>query len=221
VSIDAILVPRGAEYETVCLGVQAGGEPRPSVVALPVGPEPVRRFLEVTLPEARWRRVLVTGLCGGLAPGLETGDLALYSDCLAPGEDPLATDRELGAVLEAVLPRVFPVRALTVSTVVAAAAEKRRLFGRYHTQVVDMESHTALGCLAAAGVAATVVRVVCDVGDQDLPDLGDSFDREGNLQPVALALAMVREPLAGVRLIGSSIAALAALEQVARQFGRL
>lgn len=80
-----------------------------------------------------------------------------------------------------------------------------------------MESYTVLETLRPAGIAVGVVRVVSDGAADDLPDLSGVFDGAGNLQPLALAAALVRSPLAGARLVGGSLIALQVLRIVAKR----
>lgn len=219
--IDAILVPQGAECEVVRWAVQAAGRV-PEIVPLPVGPAPVRRFLDQQWRgRLAWQRVLITGLCGSLGPGLIPGDLTLYESCLELDRAPIDCDRSLSDAIEAVLPQVYPVRALTSEVVITSGSRKRQTAARHRVQVVDMESYPVLEQLSRSGIAAAVLRVVSDECDQELPDLQDSYDENGELQPAALALAMLREPFAGIRLVGSSLTALGSLARTAHQLARI
>ena len=77
-----------------------------------------------------------------------------------------------------------------------------------------MEGFAALEVLKSAGVAVAMVRVISDDCYHDLPDIEGAITSEGNIEPLPLAIAFLRQPLAAVRLIRGSLQALKILEQV-------
>jgi len=87
--INTILVPQGAEYQAVCRGLSPINAPQPQVIAIPIGCEPVTRYL------AKWQKseqflthpqpnILLMGLAGSLSPQYHLGDIVLYQDCVYP-----------------------------------------------------------------------------------------------------------------------------------------
>ncbi len=211
--IDTILVARGAEYQAVCRGLNRVAGGKPSVVAIPVGTKPLGRFLR-QLPSIG-DRVLVMGLCGSLLPGYQVGEIVLYEDCIYPEASALTQpcDRSLTARLEKKLPKKSFVRGLTSDRVIWSATEKQKL-GLLGADVVDMEGFAALEFLTQAGASVAMLRVISDDCHHNLPDLTSAFSDDGILQPLPLAIAMFKQPLAATRLIRGSLQGLKVLEQV-------
>jgi hypothetical protein len=67
---------------------------------------------------------------------------------------------------------------------------------------------------------AAIVRVVSDDLAGNIPDLSRAFDDRGNLQPLALAAAFARQPIAAARLIRGSLIALDRLTRITRAIVR-
>ncbi|MFN6537867.1 MAG: phosphorylase [Nostoc sp. EkiNYC01] len=109
------------------------------------------------------------------------------------------------------------VKGLTSDRVIWSAAEKRGLGETLAVDVVDMEGFTALEFFNAAGVPVAMLRVVSDNCQHDIPDLTGAIDSDGSLRPLALAMAMIRQPVAATRLIRGSLIGLKVLEQVTNQ----
>ncbi|MBC8120770.1 MAG: phosphorylase, partial [Gemmatimonadaceae bacterium] len=140
--IDAILVPRGAEYQAVIAGLKW---PTPtSTFAVPAGPVALAAHLAL-LPKA-WQRVLIVGLCGSLAPEYAIGDVVVYEECVQESAV-LQCDPELTQALGRAFPTPPVVRALTTGQVLCSASEKRRLGEQHRAAVVDMEGFAALEVL--------------------------------------------------------------------------
>jgi len=75
-----ILVPQGAEYQAVCRGLNQVRGSKPTVVAIPMGVQPLRQYLQQLVGD-RPTNVLLMGLCGSLSPKYGVGDLVLYQSC--------------------------------------------------------------------------------------------------------------------------------------------
>jgi Phosphorylase superfamily len=211
-TVEAIFVPQGAEYDAVRRGAQGKTI---EIIALPVGPAPVQRFLE-KLP-LRWRSVVIMGLCGSLAPECKLGDAVLYETCVCDNRPLLKTAVDLSETLEKAVSDGRRVQALTVGKILCTAGEKRQQGRKFQAQVVDMETYPILEILSRQGISVSALRVVSDDWDQDLPQMQGTVDAQGNLQPLPLAFALLSNPLAGMRLVSSSLQALAALEQLIKR----
>ncbi len=211
--VDRILVARGAEYQAVCRGLNRMVGIKPSIVAIPVGTKPLVRFLQ-QLPLTSESRVLVMGLCGSLLPRYQVGEIVLYQDCLDDSDTTLVQpcDRSLTALLEKHLPKKSLVRGLTSDRVICSALEKQKL-SLLGADVVDMEGFAALEILTQAGIPVAMLRVISDDCHHNLPDLTAAFNADGILQPLPLAVAMLKQPLAAVRLIRGSLQGLKVLQQ--------
>ncbi|MBV9388464.1 MAG: hypothetical protein JOZ78_18730 [Chroococcidiopsidaceae cyanobacterium CP_BM_ER_R8_30] len=59
-----------------------------------------------------------------------------------------------------------------------------------------------------------MVRVVSDSCHHNIPDLTSAISPSGSLQPLPLALRLIRQPIAGTRLIRGALRGLQVLQQV-------
>ncbi len=219
--LPTILVCRGAEYKAVCRGLSRATGSTPSVIPIPAGIKPLSKYLQTWRHEQFLNHpqpsVLVMGLCGSLIPRYQVGDIVLYQDCvyLAGGTNSLRRcDRTLTELLSQRLQEISIVKALTSDRVVCSATEKRYLGEMSEADVVDMEGFAALEFFSQAGVAVAMLRVVSDNCYHDIPDLTPALSPDGSLQPLALTIAMLRQPIAATRLIRGSLRGLKVLEQI-------
>lgn len=219
-NIQAILVPQGAEYRAVCRGLRQILNP-PTVFPVPIGAIPLARCLERLYQSGclfKGQQVLLMGLCGGLVPELKTGDRVVYEACLSTAcaeLGQLECDRELTRQIQQTLEYpVQPVIAVMSDRVVARAVDKRQLALRFRADVVDMEGFAALHQLAEVGVALATVRVVSDDCRHSIPNLATAIDAKGALQPIPLAVAMLKQPIAALHLIYGSTKSLKILQNL-------
>jgi Phosphorylase superfamily len=211
-----ILVPQGAEFQAVQRGV--GRQSHVRVRAIPIGKQPVTDWLgrwqgAEEFAEATRSGLLVMGLCGSLTPDLGVGSAVLYESCtdFDHVELPCVGHPRLEKLA---LPRV---RGVSADRVIWSAAEKREVATRYGTAVVDMEGMAVLRCCQPLGIAVTMLRVVSDGATADLPKLEGAIDGAGNLRALPLALGLLREPVAALRLIRGSLRGLGILQTIAHQ----
>lgn len=219
-----ILVPQGAEYKAVCQGLSRVKSPKPIALPIPVGPKALTRYLEQWQQAEEYlqispSRVLVMGLCGSLSPHLGVGDIVVYQNCVYQSSEsaPLVRecDREFTTWLHHKLGEGMPlVRVYTSDRIIVSAEQKRHLAQTYDTQVVDMEGFAALDVLAQAGVAVAMVRVISDDSLHNLPNLSSALSPEGSLQPLPLALGMLQQPIASIRLVRGALHGLRVLRNV-------
>lgn len=220
-----ILVPQGAEHRAVCRGLQQAGlasTTMPTVIPIPMGGEPVQQFLAKRLltDSASWAgsSVLVMGLCGSLRPAHRVGDGVIYerAQTLVNGEvKSWQCGAHLSERLQSRLPQPLPrVKAWTSKQFVHLAPAKRQLAQTYQVDVVDMEATAILEVLATTGSEITMLRVVSDDCDRNLPDLSTVLSSVGILLPGPLAMTMLRNPIRTFRLFRGSLIGLRALQQV-------
>lgn len=209
--INTILVPQGAEYQAVCRGLKDIA-PQPSVLPIPIGITPATNYLQKwqqnqPLPQ----RVLVVGLCGSLSPDYEVGNIVLYEECLDLSGKRKKCDRILTNQLQQHLSQEIPiVKSLTSDRPICSAQEKQQLALSSQADVVDMEG---LAILTKLPTKIAMLRVISDDCTHNLPDLSTAISSEGALLSWPLTLAMLRQPLAAVRLIGGSLRSLRVLEE--------
>ena len=227
--IDAILVPQGQEYQAVCRGLAKTTSGKILVLPIPVGSKSLTPYLKKcqqlkNFPPQQKPRVLLMGLCGSLSPQYKLREIVIYQGCVyATNQDEKfwqsqECDRQLTASLQRQLQeRAYLVTGLTSDRLLCSSEEKRHLGQIYQTGVVDMEGFAALEVLKSAGVAVAMVRVISDDCYQDLPNIERAITSEGNIEPLPLAIAFLRQPLAAARLIRGSLQALRILEQVTRE----
>jgi hypothetical protein len=219
-----ILVPQGAEYQAVCRGLSRVKPVKPLVLPIPVGPKPVTQYLErwqetEAFVTAKPTSILVMGLGGSLSSQLAVGDVVLYQACISQssGATPVwrSFDGELTRLLHDKLKsRVSLVKGFTSDRIICSADEKRHLGQLYDTQVVDMEGFAALEVLSQSGVPLAMLRVISDDSRHNLPNLTSALTPEGSLQPLPLAIAMIRQPIAATRLIRGAMQGLQVLQNI-------
>lgn len=210
-----ILVPKGAEYNSVCRGVKAATS-APLVLPIPVGVKALTQYLENDFSLSP-SRVLIMGLCGSLSPKIKVGDVVLYESCQY-GREVWECDRSFTSQLYNHLKtKVALVKSLTSDSVVYSASEKRNLAETCAAEVVDMEGFAALNVLSKRGIYVAILRVISDDFQHNIPNLNSAIDDKGNLQPLLLAKEMITQPIAAFNLIKGSLKALKLLQQVASE----
>ena len=223
-TIDAILVPQGAEYQAVYRGLSHVTSPKPQVLAIPVGVESVTHYLNQWLQTESCSNspkptVLLMGLCGSLSSVYRIGDIVLYQECVCPTKASeqcwQSCDSSLTTALHGQLrDKTSRVRALTSDRVICTAAEKRKLGQRYAADVVDMEGFAVLEMLHQVGAAVAMLRVVSDDCHHDIPDLSAALSADGSMRPFPIAIAFGRQPIAATRLITGALRGLRVLQEV-------
>jgi hypothetical protein len=227
---DAILVPQGQEYQAVCRGLQRIEGNKPLVIAIPLGTKATREFLQQNSIVPLWQqgkpRLLLMGLAGGLSPQHRVGDVVIYRECLyAKDRDSYISqqcDRNLTALLQENLGnKAMLVSGLTSDRLIYTAREKQLLDSLYPASVVDMEGFSLLEFLASndiyAGVAATIVRIISDDCYEDIPDFTISFTENGGINPLLLAVALLKQPFIAQKTIRNSLQALSILSRVTEE----
>lgn len=213
--IQTILVPQGAEYKAVCRGLSRIDGLKPQAIAIPIGN---LQGHGNSFSIAPLSKVLVMGLCGSLTPRYQQGDVVLYRNCVSltnAARLMQECDRDLTALLYTHLEaKAAIVDALTSDRIICSAAEKRCLGEQYSADVVDMEGLTILEAIAGTGTAVSMLRVISDDCQHDIPNLNEAIAPDGSLRALPLARQMLRQPIAATRLIRGSLQGLSSLEQV-------
>lgn len=209
-----LLVPQGREFQAVQQGLRRA-QSRAEVIAIPMGMRPVAQFLQAWWPRVRTRnvRIWVMGLCGSLTPRLEVGTAVQYDTCTTVERTLWQCAPFSLASLD--LPRV---RAFSSDRPIWSVQEKRQLATTYGTDVVDMEATAILQFFADPSIPVTMVRVVSDDIQYDLPDLSAAIDAAGQLRSFPLAWAMVRQPIGSLRLVQGALQGLSTLTTVGEQW---
>jgi Phosphorylase superfamily len=204
-----ILVPQGAEAEAV-----RRARPAARVVAVLPGTATAGSLPDFEPGET----AVVLGLCGGLWR-MHAGEAAIYAR-VVDAAHAFELDPDLVDELSGALPQAMVVNACTTKRVITTVETRTVLAQRFNADVVDMEGTPLTEALTARGVRFGMVRVVSDDASRDLPPIEDAIDAEGRLQPMPVALAFARKPLAAVAFVRNARGALDTLTSVARALDR-
>jgi len=222
VPIRTILVPQGAEYRAVQKGCKRA-RAAVSVVSLPVGPaaaSSLERWLKKYTLFAQAGYLLV-GLGGGLAPNLKVGDGVLCETSRrADNADSATFDPTLGGWILQRIPQVRAGQAVMGDRIITQAAEKQRLYRQLGMSLVEMESLSIFNILQKQGKRMAMLRVISDDCHHNMPEIAPALRPDGSLAFLPLASQLIRQPLAGARLIVGSLKALAQLEELIFQLFR-
>ena len=224
-SIDTILVPQGAEYQAVCKGLRGNQSNFPNVIAVPMTYEPLQDFLvnwlmSEAVQEHHISGVLMLGLAGSLSPKYPIGKLVIYQQCLrlnlsTQQVETYSSDGSLSSMLrKAMGAELSWVTGINSDRFIGSIADKIKLAQQYQADVVDMESTAAFAVFQKENIPITVIRAISDDIDHNMPDLGDAINAKGELAILPLALKLLANPSAALRLIRGSQKGLKALEKL-------
>jgi adenosylhomocysteine nucleosidase len=136
------------------------------------------------------RALISLGLAGGLDPALRPGTVIVPS-AVIDGEHRYPTDPRLSQILGGATPHLL----LAAQTVVASAAEKRRLHGATGAAVIDLESGAVARAAAAHGIPFAALRVTCDPAQRSLPPAAlAALDPHGAVAIRRLLVSLLMQP---------------------------
>jgi hypothetical protein len=221
-SFDLVFVPQGAELQAVKRGLaKANLREHPPVISLPIGPQAVGQRLAQVLPTLSFQipcHALVLGVAGSLAPAYGVGDTVVYQTlCVDSLDPPCPCDPKGIQHIRDQLPWVQTVVALTSDRMISSSQEKQQLHQRLGAGVVDMEGMALVQGLQAQQIRVTMVRVISDGPDQNIPDISPALRADGSLNGFKLGIIMVTQPIGALHLIYGSLKALKGVEQVTTQ----
>jgi hypothetical protein len=217
-----IFVPQGAEYNAVCRGLRRATDSAANAIAIPMGMKSLTTYLHKLQDDGVFKnhpqvRVLLMGLCGGLSPNYPVGKVVLYQSCVYQGnlhECDRTFTTQLHSALSTQHSALNLVKGVTSDRIICSAAEKRQLAETLGVDVVDMEGFAALEFFHRLGVSVAILRVVSDDCHHDIPDISSAINSDGSLKALPLALTLLRQPIAAIRLIRGSLQGLKVLEEV-------
>lgn len=217
--IEAIVVPQGAEYKAVKGGVNTSNNSSFPIIAIPIGFNQTEVAAQlVYLKSLKIKKIVMMGLCGGLSPKYAVGDIVIYQSCFERNQQiTLETDLPLTNSLYQQLPHASLVKGFTSDRFINLAQEKQQIYEKYHTDVIDMEGFGYLQLLKEHNIAVAILRVVSDDSRYDVPDLSQAINDQGTLKNLPLTIAMLKQPLATIRLIKGSLQGLQILEKIAQR----
>ena len=220
--IDVIIVPQGAEYQAVKKALNKLEIQQPLIISIPIG---VKQIGENLTKQKFWqaepKRVLMMGLCGSLSSQYSVGDAVLYQDSYSKQkQENIATDRDLNQFISTRLnykkskSSISLVSGVTSDRVITTIREKQQLARKYNASVVDMESFAYLKLLQGNNIAISIVRIVSDDLQYNIPNLEQAISDRGKIKPLAMTNAMFKQPIASLRFIRGSLQGLQKLQQI-------
>lgn len=223
-------VVTGLAFEARLIEKAFAREPRVAPALACSGPGSERAQAAAAKLLAGGARVLVSfGLCAGLDPALEAGDLLLAEAVIvAPGQA-IETDAPRRTALAARLAesglRVAGGAVLGQERQIGRAEDKAALFASTGARAVDMESHGVARAAEAAGVPFLVARAVADPAGRNLPRAAlDATGPEGRIKLFKVLTTMYLRPWEGpamIRLAYQARLAFDTLERIAGPEGGL
>ena len=217
VEIDTIVVPQGTEYQAICRGLQQANPANIQVISIPIGSDHIKQTLANYCKQlANSSQILIMGLCGSLSESYGVGDQILIRSCQDFKGNQVNLAPELTAKIQAQLSLDSAI-ALTSDRIIAQAQEKYQLSQQHTAEIIEMEGYGYVRELQRLGKSVAMLRVVSDEFTGDIPELNNVIDSQGNIEVVAMAIALLKQPIAATRLIKGSITGLKALETITSQ----
>ena len=135
------------------------------------------------------------GIAGGLDPALEPGDLILAEGVRLPDEDVISTQASWRTAFAAAAAGTADGMIYGSDLAVSRTDDKARLFTDYGVRAVDMESHGVARAAREAGLPFLIVRAIADPADRTIPPAAlAGLGPDGEQRPIAVMLAMLRNP---------------------------
>lgn len=212
--IDTIIVPQGAEYRAVKKGLNKLKIQQPLIVSIPIGTNQITETLNnQKFWQSQPKRVLIMGLCGSLSSQYSVGDFVLYQNCAQLNQE-ISTERKLNKLIIQKLNNISLVSGVTSDRMIATINEKQQLTQKFAASVVDMESFAYVKLLQQHAIAVSILRVVSDDVKNNIPNLEPTINESGNIIPVAMTKAMLKQPIVSLKFIKNSLQSLQKLQQI-------
>lgn len=221
-----ILVPQGAEYQAINAGLKRVHKSHDlidyQILAIPMGMQSLEKYLQqeylqyleqsIHHPQ---NQVLIMGLCGSLNPKYQIGDVVLYENCLYQGKIAQCDQKLTANIYHCLGEQVSLVKGITSDRIISTHQEKETLYQKYQTDVVDMEGFTALEFFQKIGIPITILRVISDDAQHDIPNLTSIISGDGSVQILPLMWQFCQQPIAATQLIKGSLIGLKKLTEIA------
>ncbi|KAF0248000.1 MAG: hypothetical protein FD167_2597 [bacterium] len=197
-------------YEQLLAGQGYSGENLVELFCTKMGPKNATEQSIKALEKSKGKIVLITGLAGGLATKYKQGDLVIYNSCYFLGENQtqpnkVDCDQKLTNFLSNSLrlERITTLEGngLTFPKVVCQAQEKLSLAKKYNAVAVDMESYQILIAAKEKRLPATVLRVISDDAQGDLPDLNAAMNQNGDINNLKMIWQFAQHPVLAAKFL--------------------
>ena len=223
-------VVTGLTFEARLIEKAFARDPRAAPALVCSGPGSERAQAAAAQLLAGGARVLVSfGLCAGLDPALDAGDLMLAEAVIGASGQAIQTDAARRGALAARLSetglRVVGGAVLGQERQIGRAEDKAALFASTGARAVDMESDGVAQAAEAAGVPFLVARAVADPAGRNLPRAAlDATRPDGGIKLLKVLTTMYLRPWEGpamVRLAYQARQAMNTLERISGPEGGL
>lgn len=208
-----ILVCDGAEFKAVKKAFYNHNLLN-NIILLPIGIKAVKKLLiSKKIPQTS---VILVGLGGSLSPKYKVGNVLIYQSCSYIDKNGKINTKYCDFTLNTFLQNklnVPMVKGLTVNNLIHSSLTKINLNKLSNAEVVDMESYEVMNYFKSV----SVIRVISDNYDDNLPDLNSAITPEGKLNNVKMAIEFIKKPLKAVKLINNALISLKVLEKVSKQ----
>lgn len=189
------------------------------------GDGPTLRTRLADLSHSPIHLVVSWGICGGLDPALEPGDVLLGTEVVSADER-IPTDQALTASFARRLidarKRLAVERVVGVDAPVLSARAKAELRRASGAAAVDMESLTAGRFALERRTPFVILRAVADPAGRDLPPLvAGAVDSEGRVRAAAILRQLIRSPGQLAGLVAAASDSKAAFKALGRCRGLL
>lgn len=200
---------KASEYHQ--LGGQGySGENLVELFCTKMGPKNAFEQSSKALERSKGEIVLITGLAGGLSAECKQGDLVIYNNCYFLPENysqsnKVDCDQHLTDFLSnsLQLDKITSVQGdgLTLPKVVCQAQEKLALAKEYKALAVDMESYQILKVAKEKHLPATVLRVISDDAQGDLPNLNAAMNQSGDVNNLKMIWQFTKHPILAAKFL--------------------
>ncbi|MFY9288285.1 MAG: hypothetical protein WAO98_07260 [Alphaproteobacteria bacterium] len=152
------------------------------------------RWLARELVKKGAKRLMSFGIAGGLEPGLPIGS-AIIGTHVTSVDGTWQCDSEWVTNLAQKIPHAHCGGVWGSEFLVPTAKDKRALYERSRCLIVDMESQCAAQIAAEANLPLSVIRVVCDHSDMDVPPvIMAAIAEDGSIRVGKALLNILRYP---------------------------
>lgn len=208
-----ILVCNGAEFKAVKKAFYNHNLLN-NIIPLPIGIKAVKKLLiSEKIPQTS---VILMGLGGSLSPQYKVGNVFIYQSCSYIDKNGKIHAKYCDSTLNTFLQNklnVPMVKGLTVDNLIHSSSIKINLNKLSNAEVVDMESYEVMNYFKSV----SVIRVISDNYDDNLPDLNSAITAEGKLNNIKMAIEFIKKPLQAIKLIKNALISLKILEKVSKQ----
>jgi nucleoside phosphorylase len=191
------------ELQAVSTAIPPAELHRARLIRSGVGPESAARAVaEANVP--KWGRICSTGFCGGLADGLNVGDIVVATEILHGGSDKriaidAATVKRAVEALQSAGMKFHVGPLVSVPLPVFRCDDKRALGQKTQAAAVDMESYAIA---APGGASPFVLRVISDAVTDELPaEVSEFLDADGNVRAGKITKFIIKRPANIARLM--------------------